>query len=79
MVLTYTSVRSFGSHRDYSNTLTDIVLALAARTAYAIGLHRTEVNASFGAAAHNTRYDLSQVSQALQEEVASRLVLMGIG
>jgi hypothetical protein len=29
--------------------------ALAARTAYAIGLHRTEVNASFGTATHRTR------------------------
>lgn len=29
--------------------------ALAARTAYAIGLHRTEVNASFGEATHRTR------------------------
>lgn len=29
--------------------------ALAARTAYAIGLHRTEVNASFGLATHKTR------------------------
>jgi hypothetical protein len=33
----------------------DMTEALAARTAYAIGLHRTEVNASFGPAAHRTR------------------------
>ncbi|GAB7333063.1 hypothetical protein MBLNU13_g04746t1 [Cladosporium sp. NU13] len=32
-----------------------LYFSLAARTAYAIGLHRTEVNASFGTAAHNTR------------------------
>jgi hypothetical protein len=41
--------------RDYKVALTNFVKALAARTAYAIGLHRTEVNASFGAATHNTR------------------------
>jgi hypothetical protein len=29
--------------------------ALAARTAYAIGIHRTEVNASFGEPVKNTR------------------------
>ena len=29
--------------------------ALAARTAYAIGIHRTEVNASFGEATHILR------------------------
>lgn len=29
--------------------------ALAARTAYAIGLHRTEVNASFGVSTHKMR------------------------
>jgi hypothetical protein len=33
----------------------DMIGALAARTAYAIGLHRTEVNASFGTATHKTR------------------------
>ncbi|SMQ53578.1 unnamed protein product [Zymoseptoria tritici ST99CH_3D7] len=32
-----------------------LYFSLAARTAYAIGLHRTEVNASFGASKHATR------------------------
>jgi len=52
--------------------------ALAARTAYAIGLHRTEVNASFGVATHNTRCDITQASHALQTELASSTHLLAI-
>lgn len=57
MVLTCIFVCLSASYRDHHDTYTDIIEALAARTAYAIGLHRTEVNASFGAATHNTRCD----------------------
>lgn len=60
MVLTYIFVCSSKPTTDYHNTFTDVVKALAARTAYAIGLHRTEVNASFGTATHDTRCDLAQ-------------------
>jgi len=76
MVLTCIFVCPSASYRDHHDTYTDIIEALAARTAYAIGLHRTEVNASFGAATHNTRCDFSQVSQALLTEIANRFLLM---
>jgi hypothetical protein len=47
MVHISTSV-SYEVHSYYRPASTDRQLALAARTAYAIGIHRTEVNASFG-------------------------------
>ena len=78
MVLTYISVCSSPYHRDCHDIYTDIVEALAARTAYAIGLHRTEVNASFGAATHNTRCDSTQASQTLQTDLACRTALLTV-
>ena len=48
----------------------DCFIALAARTAYAIGLHRTEVNASFGESMHQKRFVLHNTARIFQATMA---------